>query len=108
MRQRGDECHARFIKQAQDVSGDEKFELTIAGPPALIRRAVVDATIELTVDSAKSEKDIQPTIEERQAEQPKATWSLAGLEEADDLFKPQPPWPERKTSRPGRCPAGRR
>jgi hypothetical protein len=96
--QSGDKDHSRFVMNVQDVSGDEQFELTIAGPRALIRRVLADATIELTVDSAKSKEDIQSTIEERQTEQRKTMWSLAGLEKPDDLFKPEPAWPERAKS----------
>ena len=48
--QSGDKDHSRFVMNVQDVSGDEQFELTIAGPRALIRRVLADATIELTVE----------------------------------------------------------
>ena len=58
---RGDEGHPRFVTQLRDVSGDETFELTIAGIEALVRETLDEATIELTIDSAQSEDDVEAT-----------------------------------------------
>jgi hypothetical protein len=96
--QRGDNGHPRFVTQVQDVSGDEKFELTLAGPEALVRQVLADATIELTIDSAQSEDDIKRRFDELSAQQRKQMWSLADLEKVDDLFKPEPAWPQGDTS----------
>jgi hypothetical protein len=96
--QRGDKGHPRFVTQVQDVSGDEKFELTIAGPEALVQQVLADATIELTIDSAQSEDDIKRRFDELSAQQRKQMWSLADLEKVDDLFKPEPAWPQGDTS----------
>ena len=54
----GKKGYPRFVSQAQDVSGDERFELTIAGPEALVEQVLADATIELTIDSAQSAEDL--------------------------------------------------
>jgi hypothetical protein len=90
--------HARLVSQIQDVSGDEQFELTIAGPDELVGEVFADATIDLTIDSARSVDDIKPQFDEHSAEYRKQVWSLAGLENLDDLFKPEPAPPKRDTS----------
>ena len=94
----GDKGHRRFSTEVKDVSGDEQFQLTIAGPEALVEEVLADATVELTIDSAKSHKDLKKRFDELRAEHRKQTWSLAGLEQVDDLFKPEPAPPKRETS----------
>jgi hypothetical protein len=90
--------HTRLVSQIQDVSGDEQFELTIAGPDELVREVFADATIDLTIDSARSVDDIKRQFDEHSAEYRKQLWSQAGLENLDDLFKPEPASPKRDTS----------
>jgi hypothetical protein len=94
----GDRRHPRFVTQVQDVSGDEKFELTIAGPEALVQEVLGEATIELTIDSAQSADDVKSRLGELSAEQRRQIWTLAGLEDVDELFKPEPAWPQRDKS----------
>ncbi len=94
----GDKGYPRFVTQVGDVSGDERFELTIAGPEALVEQVFADATIELTIDSAQLVEDLKSRFDELLSEQRKQTWSLAGLENVDDFFKPEPASPERDTS----------
>jgi hypothetical protein len=95
----GGKTGSRFVTRVQDVSGDEEFELTIAGPRELVRRVLADdATIELTIDSSQSEDQVKAMIDERREEQRQAMWSLAGLEDLDALFKPAPASPQRETS----------
>jgi hypothetical protein len=93
-----DKGYTRLVSQVQDVSGDELFELTIAGPEGLVREVLADATIEITIDSAQSVEDIKRQFDELSAGQRKQMWSLAGLENVDYLFKPEPESPERDTS----------
>jgi hypothetical protein len=81
----------RFVTQVKDVSGDETFELTIAGPEALVRRVIADATIQLTIDSRQSEKELMRELDARQAERRKTMWSIAALDKAGDLLKLAPP-----------------
>lgn len=95
---REDKGYARLVSQLQDVSGDELFELTIAGPDELVREVLGDATIDVTIDSAQSAEDIKRRFDELSAEHRKQLWSLAGLENVDDLFKPEPASPRRDTS----------
>jgi hypothetical protein len=95
---RGKKGHTRFVTEVRDVSGDEMFELTIAGPDALVEEVFADATIELTIDSAQTAEDLKETFDELRAEQRKHVWSLAGLEKVDDFFKPEPASPQRDTS----------
>jgi hypothetical protein len=95
---RGDKSHPRFVTPVRDVSGDEQFELTIAGPDALVEQVFADATIELTIDSAQTAEDLRARFDELRAEQRKHTWSLAGLENVDDFFKPEPAAPKHDTS----------
>jgi hypothetical protein len=90
--------HTRLVSRIQDVSGDEQFELTIAGPDELVREVLGDATIEITIDSARSVEDIKRQFDELSAEYRKPLWSAAGLENIDDLFKPEPASPKRDTS----------
>ena len=94
----GDKGYPRFVTQVQDVSGEERFELTIAGPEALVEEVFADATIELTIDSAQRAEDLKNRFDELRAEQRKQVWSLAGLEKTDDFFKPEPPVAQRDTS----------
>jgi hypothetical protein len=94
----GDKGYPRFVTHVQDVSGDERFELTIAGLEALVEQVLADATIELTIDSAQSAEDIKDRFDELRSEQRKQMWSLAGLEKVDDLFKPEPASPQRDMS----------
>lgn len=94
----GKKGHPRFVSQVQDVSGDERFELTIAGPESLVEQVLADATIELTIDSSRTAEDLEKRFDEFRSEQRKHMWSLAGLEQVDDLFKPEPAAPRRETS----------
>jgi hypothetical protein len=94
----GDKGYPRFVTQVRDVSGDERFELTIAGPEALVEQVFADATIELTIDSAQTAEDLKNRFDELRSEQRKQMWSLAGLEKIDDFFKPEPASPQRDTS----------
>jgi hypothetical protein len=94
----GDKGYPRFVTQVRDVSGDEQFELTIAGPEALVEQVFADATIELTIDSAQTAEDLKNRFDELRSEQRKQMWSLAGLEKIDDFFKPEPASPQRDTS----------
>jgi hypothetical protein len=98
LERRGDGGNARLVSQVQDVSGAERFELTIAGPDKLVNEVLGDATIEITIDSAQSTEDLKSRFHELSAEHRKQLWSAAGLENIDDLFKPQPAAPERDTS----------
>jgi hypothetical protein len=94
----GKKGYPRFVTQVQDMSGDERFELTIAGPEALVEQVLADATIELTMDSAQTAEDLKERFDELRSEQRKQTWALAGLEKVDDFFKPEPASPQRDTS----------
>jgi hypothetical protein len=95
---RGDKGHTRLVSQLQDVSGDELFEVTIAGPEKLVHEVLAEATIEVTIDSAQSAENLKPQFDEWSAQHRKHLWSMAGLEGVDDLFKPDPPSPRRDTS----------
>ena len=95
---RGGKGHGRFVTEVRDVSGDETFELAIAGPDALVEEVFADATIELTIDSALAADDLKSRFDELRAEQREHMWSLAGLEKLDHLFKPEPAAPQRDTS----------
>jgi hypothetical protein len=90
--------YTRLVTEVQDVSGDELFELRIAGPDELVREVLADTTIEITIDSARSVEDMKPQFDEWRAGQRKQMWSLAGLENVDDLFKPVPAAPQRDTT----------
>ena len=84
---RGGKDHARFVTQVRDVSGDEAYELTLAAPEALIRRILADATIELTIDSARTQDTLVREAEDLRAEHRRAMWTVAGLEKVTDLLK---------------------
>lgn len=95
---RGDKDHARFVTQVHDVSGDEAYELTLAAPEVLIREVLADATIELTIDSARTQDTLVREAEELRAEHRRAMWTVAGLEKITDLLKPPPPPPQPENS----------
>jgi hypothetical protein len=88
----------RFVTQVRDISGDETFELTIAGPEPLVRRVLGDATIELTIDSRQSPEVLKREQDAAVAVQRKAMWSIAGLDKIDDLFKPELPSAQRENT----------
>jgi hypothetical protein len=94
----GDKGRPRFVTQVKDAGGEETFELTIAGPESLLRRALADATIELTIDSRRSEESVKRELDAAQAERRKTMWSIAALDEVDALFKPEPPRAQRQKS----------
>ena len=71
---RGGKDHARFVTQVR-VSGDEAYELTLAAPEALIRRVLADATIELTIDSARTQDTLVREAEDLRAEPRRAMWT---------------------------------
>jgi hypothetical protein len=97
-RRQDDDGYTRLVSQVQDVSGDERFELTIVGPRKLVDEVLGDATIEVTIDSAQSIDDLKRGFDELSTEHRKQLWSAAGLEDVDDLFKPEPASPKRDTS----------
>jgi hypothetical protein len=90
---RGDRGRPRFVTTVRDVSGDEVFELTLAAPESLIREVLAAATIELTIDSARTQEMLIGETAQLRAEHREAIWRVAGLEESDNLLKPPPPWP---------------
>ena len=98
LERRNDGGYTRLASQVRDVSGDERFELKIAGPGKLVDEVLGDATIEVTVDSAQSTENLKRRFDELRAEHRKQLWSAAGLENIDDLFKPEPASPEPDTS----------
>lgn len=98
LERRDDKGYTRLASRLQDVSGDELFELTIAGPDRLVDEVLGDATIEVTIDSAQSPADIKRRFDELNTEHRKQLWSMAGLEHVDDLFKPEPASPKHDTS----------
>jgi hypothetical protein len=95
---RGDKDHARFVTQVRDVSGDEAYELTLAAPEALIRGVLADATIELTIDSGRTQDTLVRETEDLRAERRRAMWTVAGLEKVADLLKAPPPSPQPENS----------
>jgi hypothetical protein len=94
----GDKTHARFVTHIADQSGDEKYELTLAGPGPLVRQVLAKAEIEVTIDSALAQEELRQRAEEPLAEQRKALWEIAALKGTDELFKAPPPLPQRDTS----------
>lgn len=98
LERRDDRGYTRLVSQVQDVSGDELFEMTIAGPAKLVDEVLGDATIDVTINSAQSTEDLERRFDELRAEHRRQLWSMAGLESIDDLFKPEPASPERDTS----------
>ena len=98
LERRDDKGYVRLATEVQDVSGDEEFELTVAGPGRLVDEVLGDATIEVTIDSAQSTDDLERRFDELRAEHRKHLWSAAGLEEVDDFFKPDPTSPKREMS----------
>jgi hypothetical protein len=95
---RGDSGRPRFVTTVRDVGGDEVFELTLTAPEALIREVLAEATIELTIDSARTQETLVRETDHLRAEHREAMWRVAGLEETEDLLKPQPPWPRPEDS----------
>jgi hypothetical protein len=94
----GSGARSRFVGRVTDAGSQEEFEITIAGPPALVKRMLADAEIELTIDSQRSQDQVLADFESAQTEQRKAMWDVAGLEDTAALLKPAPEPPQPKTT----------
>jgi len=95
----GDGDFPLFVTRVPDAGGAEEFEFRIAGPARLVEEMLADATIELTIDSTKKKPLESPKFDSAQEEEyRRATWELAGLEDIDQLLKPNPPPPDRESS----------
>jgi hypothetical protein len=93
----GDGDFPLFVTRVPDAGGAEEFEFRIAGPGKLVEEMFADATIELTVDSTKKAPE-SPEFDSVQEEYRRAMWELAGLEDIDQVLKPNPPPAERESS----------
>jgi hypothetical protein len=91
-------ARTRFVARVTDAATQEEFELTIAGPGALVKRMFADAEIDLTIDSTRTQDQLLADVKPAQEEQRKAMWELAGLEDPGALLKPAPAPPQPKTS----------
>jgi hypothetical protein len=88
----------RFVHRVRDAGGDEEFELTIAGPHALVEKVLAEAEIELTVDSGASEGQWRKELEELQDRRRDSMWELAALDRLDDVLKSGPGELRRETT----------
>jgi len=95
----GDRDFPLFVTRVPDAGGAEEYEFRIAGPGRLVEEMLADATIELTIDSTRKKPLESPEFDSAQEEEyRRAMWELAGLEDIDQLLKPNPPPPERESS----------
>jgi hypothetical protein len=95
----GDGDFPLFVTRVPDAGGAEEFEFRIAGPARLVEEMFADATIELAIDSTKKKPLESPQFDSAQEEEYRgAMWELVGLEDIDQLLKPNPPPPERESS----------
>jgi hypothetical protein len=86
--QRGDKHRPRFVTEVEDASGQARYELAVAGPDHLMRRAFADTTFDLTIDSNKSQGDFEPQLLSVREGLYEQHWTAAGLEDLPALFKP--------------------
>jgi hypothetical protein len=92
-------ARTRFVARITDVASQEEFELTIAGPGALVNRMFGDADIELTIDSNRTQDQVLAEFgAPAQDQQRKAMWELAGLADTAGLLKPAPEPPDPKST----------
>jgi hypothetical protein len=95
----GSGARTRLVAGVTDVPSQEEFELTIAGPSALVKRMFGDADIELTIDSERTQDQVLAEFgAPAQEQQRKAMWELAGLEDTGALLKPAPEPPDPKST----------
>jgi hypothetical protein len=95
----GDGDFPLFVTRVPDAGGAEEYEFRIAGRGRLVEEMLAAATIELTIDSTKKKPLESPQFDSVQEEEyRRAMWELAGLEDIDQLLKPNPPPPERESS----------
>jgi hypothetical protein len=95
----GSGARTRFVARVTDAASEEEFELTIAGPGALVKRMLGDADIDLTIDSRRTQDQVLAefgTLAQDQRRQ--AMWEVAGLEDTGNLLKPAPEPPDPKTT----------
>jgi hypothetical protein len=89
---------SRFTVQIPDTGGDQRFELTLAGPEALVEQTFGEGEIELEIDSTKGEEGWQREFDEARAQERRSMWEVAALDNLDDLLKPRPPHPDPETA----------
>lgn len=95
----GDRDFPLFVTRVPDAGGAEEYEFRIAGPERLVEEMLAEATIELTIDSTRKTPLESPQFDSAQEEEyRRAMWELAGLEDIDQLLKPNPPPPEREST----------
>jgi hypothetical protein len=94
----GSGARTKFVAGVKDAASGEEFELTIAGPGALVKKMLAEAEIDLTIDSQRTQDqmtaDFQPALEDQR----KSMWELAGLDDTEALLKPAAAPPQAKTS----------
>jgi hypothetical protein len=88
----------RYVTRVADAGDEGEFELTIAGLGDLVEQVCADATIDLTIDSTQDESGVRKQFDATHKEQRRSMWELAGFEDIDQLLKPPPPRPDRKSS----------
>ena len=93
-----DDGFSRYVTRVPDEGGAEEFELRFAGPAEVVEKMLADATIDLTIDSTRDDSWVKDEFESTHKEHRRSMWELAGLEDIDELLKPKPPDPDRKSS----------
>jgi hypothetical protein len=94
----GKGARTRYVTQVADAATQEAFELTIAGPAALVKRMFGDAELDLTIDSGRTQDHVVADFGTDQADHRKAVWELAGLEDTRALLKAAPAPADAKTT----------
>jgi hypothetical protein len=94
----GKGARTRHVTQVTDAASQEVFELTLAGPPALVKRMFGEADLELTIDSGRTVDQVAKDFAADQEDHRKALWELTGLEDTRALLKPAPDPPDPKTT----------
>ena len=95
---RSGRTRTRFVTQVADAATQEDFELTIAGPAALVKRMFAEADLDLTIDSQRSQDQVAADFAPSHDELRKQMWELAGLEDTRALLKPAPEPPDPKNT----------
>ena len=81
----------RFAARLTDDKGVERYELIVAGPPALIKKSLAKAKIEVEIDPSADKKAWEKQLGSAWKQEREAQRALSALENVPGLFEKSPP-----------------
>ncbi len=87
----GGGAKTRFAARLTDDQGVERYELIVAGPPALIKKSFADARIEIEIDPSADKRRWSKHLGSAWKQEREAQSALSSLEDVPALFEKEPP-----------------